>query len=87
MLPSEYFKRQIYGCFWFEQESALSAIEQLGPDCILYETDFPHPTSMSPGPASAATTPREYLQAAFSGVDDESMTKILYGNAAKLYGL
>ena len=87
LLPSEYFRRQIYGCFWFEQESALSAIEQLGPDNVLYETDFPHPTSMSPGPASAATTPREYLQATFANVDDESMTKILYGNAAKLYGL
>jgi predicted TIM-barrel fold metal-dependent hydrolase len=87
MLPSEYFRRQIYGCFWFEQASALSAIEQLGPDNILYETDFPHPTSMSPGPASAATTPREYLQATFADVDDEVMTKILYGNAAKLYGL
>jgi predicted TIM-barrel fold metal-dependent hydrolase len=87
LLPSEYFRRQIYGCFWFEQASALSAIEQLGPDNILYETDFPHPTSMSPGPASAATTPREYLEAVFKDVDDATMTKILYGNAARLYGL
>ena len=23
LLPSEYFRRQIYGCFWFERESAL----------------------------------------------------------------
>ena len=35
-----------------------SAIEQLGADNILYETDFPHPTSMSPGPASIAAAPR-----------------------------
>ena len=46
--------RQIYGCFWFEEEGALYALDRLGPDNILYETDFPHPTSMSPGPASAA---------------------------------
>ncbi len=32
--------------------SALAAIDQIGADNILYETDFPHPTSMSPGPAS-----------------------------------
>jgi predicted TIM-barrel fold metal-dependent hydrolase len=42
---------------------------------------------MSPGPASGATTPREYLLKAFADVDDATMTKILYGNAAKLYRL
>lgn len=85
LMPSEYFRRQIYGCFWFERDSAHSAIEQLGPDNILYETDFPHPTSMSPGPATVATTPREYLQQNFADVDDETMKKILHGNAARLY--
>ena len=25
LLPSEYFRRQIYGCFWFERDSALAA--------------------------------------------------------------
>ena len=63
LLPSEYFRRQIYGCFWFERDTALSAIEQLGADNILYETDFPHPTSMSPGPASTAQRPDDYLRA------------------------
>jgi predicted TIM-barrel fold metal-dependent hydrolase len=87
LLPSEYFRRQIYGCFWFEQDTVLAAFEQLGTDNILYETDFPHPTSMSPGPASSATTPREYLQRVFADTDDETMTKILYGTAAKLYHL
>ena len=63
LLPSEYFKRQIYGCFWFEDANgAQCAIDQLGPDNILYETDFPHPTSMSPGPASSAIAPNEYLE-------------------------
>jgi len=87
LLPSEYFRRQIYGCFWFEQDTVLAAFEQLGTDNILYETDFPHPTSMSAGPASSATTPREFLQCVFADTDDETMTKILYGTAAKLYHL
>src|SRR5437764_3168517 len=60
LLLSEYFRRQIYGCFWFERDSALSAIEQVGADNVLYETDFPHPTSMSPGPASIAERPDDY---------------------------
>ena len=62
LLPSEYFKRQIYGCFWFERETARAAIDWLGDDNFLYETDFPHPTSMSPGPATSAISPRDFIQ-------------------------
>jgi predicted TIM-barrel fold metal-dependent hydrolase len=87
LLPSEYFRRQIYGCFWFERDTALDAIERLGPDNLLYETDFPHPTSMSPGPATAATTPPEYLHEAFDGVDTAVSRRILHDNAARLYRL
>ncbi|MCE3288516.1 MAG: amidohydrolase [Caulobacter sp.] len=47
LLPSEFFKRQIYGSFWFEKPTLKLAIDVLGADNILYETDFPHPTSMS----------------------------------------
>ena len=61
LLPSEYFKRQMYGCFWFETASVRAAIDQMGPGCFLYESDFPHPTSMAPGPASSAVEPREYI--------------------------
>ena len=87
LLPSEYFHRQIYGCFWFERDSALAAIDQIGADNILYETDYPHPTSMSPGPASAAQRPDEYLRSCFAGVDETSMRKILHDNAARIYHL
>jgi predicted TIM-barrel fold metal-dependent hydrolase len=87
LLPSEYFRRQIYGCFWFERDSALHAIEQLGADNILYETDFPHPTSMSPGPASAAQRPDDYLRDNFAGMDEASLRKILHDNAARIYHL
>ncbi|HUF99261.1 MAG TPA: amidohydrolase family protein [Ilumatobacter sp.] len=87
LLPSEYFRRQIYGCFWFERDTALHAIEVLGADNILYETDFPHPTSMSPGPASAAQHPDEYLRSNFSDVPLDSMRKVLHDNAARIYHL
>ena len=87
LLPSEYFKRQIYGCFWFEEETALTAIEQLGPDNILYETDFPHPTSMSPGPATSAIAPNLYLEQNFGHLPEETLRKVLHDNAARLYNL
>jgi predicted TIM-barrel fold metal-dependent hydrolase len=87
LLPTEYFQRQIYGCFWFESETAYSAIEQLGPDNFLYETDFPHPTSMSPGPASAAISPRDFIEQTFSRLPEDATRKILHDNAARIYGL
>lgn len=87
LLPSEYFKRQIYGCFWFEEETALTAIDQLGPDNILYETDFPHPTSMSPGPATSAIAPNLYLEQNFGHLPEETLRKVLHDNAARLYNL
>jgi predicted TIM-barrel fold metal-dependent hydrolase len=87
LLPSEYFRRQIYSCFWFEEETLRSSIEQLGADNILYETDFPHPTSMSPGPASVAIRPGDYIEKAFAGVSREDAGKILHGNAARIYHL
>lgn len=87
LLPSEYFRRQIYGCFWFERESATSALELLGPDNILYETDYPHPTSMSPGPATTAVAPQQYIAETFAAVDEGVMRKILHDNAARVYHL
>ena len=87
LLPTEYFKRQIYGCFWFEVEPARFAIERLGDDNILYETDFPHPTSMSPGPASAAVPPNQFLEDNFSDLSESTLAKILHDNAARLYRL
>ena len=87
LLPSEYFQRQIYGCFWFERDSSLAAIERLGPDNILYETDFPHPTSMSPGPASVAQRPDDYLRDNFAALDETVLRKVLHDNAARIYHL
>jgi uncharacterized protein len=84
--PSEYFRRQIYGCFWFEQASARFAIEQY-PDNILYETDFPHPTCQHPGPKTMARNPRDYAQAALSPLPAATIDKVLHANAARLYDL
>jgi uncharacterized protein len=83
-LPSFYFKRQIFGSFWFERDSARLATEHFA-DNLMFETDFPHPTSLSPGPASAADRPRDMAIAALSGVSMETAEKVLYQNAQRLY--
>jgi predicted TIM-barrel fold metal-dependent hydrolase len=87
LLPSEYFQRQIYGCFWFEEETAKQAIELLGPDNILFETDFPHPTSMTPGPATFARAPQDYVAEALGDLPSDTLRKILHDNAARVYHL
>jgi predicted TIM-barrel fold metal-dependent hydrolase len=86
LLPSEYFRRQIYGCFWFEEDAARFAIERF-PDNVLFETDFPHPTCQHPGPASIGTSPGEYATKALDGLPDDVVARVLQDNAAKVYGL
>jgi hypothetical protein len=43
--PEErYSRRQVYGTFWFEQD-ALELLPKYA-DNVMFETDFPHPTSL-----------------------------------------
>jgi uncharacterized protein len=76
--PSEYFKRNFHASFWFETETVEASVEALGVDQVMFETDFPHPTCLYPGPLS-------YLKRSIGGMDAESQRKILQDNAAKLY--
>jgi uncharacterized protein len=87
LMPSEYFQRQIYGCFWFERGTLKSTIEQIGANNILYESDYPHPTSMSPGPASIAVPPRQYIDEVLGDLPEDISRKVLHDNAARIYNL
>jgi uncharacterized protein len=87
LLPSEYMKRQVYVSFWFERKSLRAALDVLGPDNIFYETDFPHPTSMAPGPASFALSPRDFIEETLGDLPEEHLQKILHDNAARVYRL
>jgi hypothetical protein len=87
LLPSEYFRRQIYCSFWFETDPAKKIFELIGPGNVMYETDFPHPTSMSPGPGSAAQVPRDFLLENFSDLDAGIRSQVFHDNAARVYSL
>ncbi len=80
------FERQVYGCFWFEREMLSQTIERY-PNNILYETDFAHPTSMSPGPATPAVAPRQYASEVLGKLPRDLAGKILHDNAARVYHL
>ena len=38
----------MYGCFWFEDAGLRAAVDALGDDRVMFETDFPHPTCLYP---------------------------------------
>ena len=78
MLPSEYFRRQIYATTWFEQRNITSLVEAVGADNLLFETDFPHPTCLYPDPMTTADDQPRCLE-------PEDRRKILGENAAALY--
>jgi predicted TIM-barrel fold metal-dependent hydrolase len=84
-IPSEIFRRQWYSCFWFERGTVGPAIEAMGVDHVLYETDFPHSNSQAPGPASPGVAAREYIADVFSDFSEETRRKVLHDNAATLY--
>ena len=86
LLPSEYFRRQVYGCFWFEKDLIKPSIEQY-PDNFLFETDFPHPSAQVAGPASGSEGPELYIENTFGGWDEDLVEKVLYKNAARVYHL
>ena len=72
--------------YWFEQESMRSVIDLLA-DNLMFETDFPHATSLSPGPASESPSPREVMERSLAGVADETVGKVLQHTATRLYHL
>jgi uncharacterized protein len=85
-VAEQYTKRQIYGMYWFEQASVRSVIDQLA-DNLMFETDFPHATSLSPGPASESPSPREVIERSLGGLPDDIIGKVLQHTATELYHL
>jgi predicted TIM-barrel fold metal-dependent hydrolase len=86
LLPSEYFKRQMYGCFWFETGAPLdAALEYLGPDNLLYETDYPHPTTMTPSRDGTGDSAKEFVTKYIGHWPKSALQKVLHDNAARVY--
>ncbi len=79
MLPSEYFARNVYACYWFEQIAPRRLIDKVGVDNILCETDFPHPTSLYGDEVN------ERIKTGLEDCDDDARRKILWENARTLY--
>jgi predicted TIM-barrel fold metal-dependent hydrolase len=78
MKPSDYFKRQVYACYWFEQFAPRHMLDQLPVDNILFETDYPHPVCLY-------GDVRERIDAGLGDAPEALRRKLLFDNAAGLY--
>ncbi len=76
--PAEYFRRNFYSCFWFEKKDIARKVREVGIDNVLFETDFPHPTSLYP---------IDRLEDRLADLSHEERAKVLSLNAAKLYNI
>jgi len=85
LLPSEYFRRQIYSTLWFERPNVDDLIDL--QDNVMFETDFPHPTCQHPGPYTPAVEPEVYADATLAALPDDVLAKVLHDSAARLYRL
>jgi predicted TIM-barrel fold metal-dependent hydrolase len=78
LLPSEYFHRQVYGCYFFEELAPQRLIDRIGVDNVLFETDYPHPVCLY-------GNVREKIDAGLAEQTPAVRRKLLFENAAALY--
>jgi predicted TIM-barrel fold metal-dependent hydrolase len=78
--PWQYFRDHFFCTFWFEKVGPKKLLETIGVDNVLFETDFPHPTSLYPGV-------QKHLVDVLGGYDQSIKKKVLQSNASRLYNL
>ena len=77
--PEFYFRRQIYACF-FRDDFGLKNIHDVGVDNVVFETDYPHSDSTWPDT-------EQFVRDMAVDLDDETLHKIVRGNAIKMLSL
>jgi len=78
--PKEYFAKNFWVSFWFEDYAPRHMLEEIGYDRVMFETDYPHPTSLYPGV-------QDKLVDVMGGYDYEIRKQVLETNAKTLYNL
>src|SRR5205814_1431995 len=77
--PSDLFREHVFGCF-IEDEFGVTAIEKIGVDNVMIETDYPHTDSTWPNSIEVA-------HKQLAGLGDDIKRKILRDNAARVFRL
>ena len=79
--PGDYIREQVWGCTFFEEIGPHDNLEEIGTDRVLFETDYPHPICLY------GSEVREKIDAAFGDLPKETQDRVLFSNAAELYGV
>ena len=61
---------------WFERKGLDATLDALGPDNLMFESDFPHPTCLYPEPVG-------YISGALAKLTPEVRRKVMSTNAAR----
>jgi predicted TIM-barrel fold metal-dependent hydrolase len=78
--PWEYFRDHFWVTYWFEKVGPTKLLDVIGVDKVLFETDFPHPTSLYPGV-------QDHIMTTLGDRTHEVRKQVLETNAVKLYNL
>jgi predicted TIM-barrel fold metal-dependent hydrolase len=76
--PSAYWRRQMFATFQHD-EVGIANLERIGAENIMWGSDFPHPDGVWPDS-------REHLAQQLGDLSPEIRHKIVFDNAARLYG-
>jgi predicted TIM-barrel fold metal-dependent hydrolase len=79
-LPSEIFRRQMYVTFGDDKVGS-ELIPELGVDSLMWASDYPHSETTWPHSRETIET------SAMNRLPESDSDRILYGNAAELYGI
>ncbi|MFM5908298.1 MAG: amidohydrolase family protein [Novosphingobium sp.] len=78
--PKEYFAQNFWVSFWFETVALTKLLDEIGDDRLLFETDYPHPTSLYPGV-------QDKLVSVLGDKPYDVRKRVLQDNAFGLYNL
>lgn len=78
--PWDYFRDHFMCTFWFEKIAPKLLLETIGVGNVMFETDFPHPTSLYPGVQA-------HIKDVLGGYDFATKKKVLQDNAVRFYKL
>lgn len=78
--PWQYFRDHFMCSFWFETVGPKLLLETIGYDNVMFETDFPHPTSLYPGVQA-------HLKNVFADHGYDIAKKVLQDNPSRFYNL
>ncbi len=78
LLPSEYFLRQGYVTFQSDPVG-FHNVAFTGDRCLMWGADYPHPEGTWP-------ESKDYLSRQLAGVPEETARRVVWENAAELYG-